>query len=530
MESNTSGDSMLVAATRALRRHKIKSLVFFLAVMAAVLAWNALGSKKYRSEGKLLVRSGRENSALDPTVTLGHDQVMSVPSYRDNELNSVVEVINSYSLAEKIVDALGPRVILESGSPGVSAGEEEMKSKDRSEWKDVLLSTVTNPDPNERQRAIRRVTTSLDASTVPRSNVIRVTYLAGSPQTSQAILSKLMDLFLEEHVRLQRPAGGEDFLESQTAQMHADLDKTEEAIRRMKSETEIVSPQDRRAIVVKRVGTLEDEALQTASDLAVAEAAANGLREKMATIPPTEIVGETQGISDGGMNLMRDRYYALQIAEKEARAKLNENHPRMQEIIKQEKEAREILDHQEATRPQVTKAPSKAYEQLRLELMDREVALASLKTKADVLAGQLAEARRALQHFSDQEIRLAQLDREREIQEARYRKYSSVTEEARVDKALQAQRMSNISVVQPASCDPTLVLPRKSLNLAAGMVVGLLGAIGIALIAESRSPRPSVGRGPLPIRDQAAREPAGNGASPAHVPAEGRRITVVNAP
>jgi uncharacterized protein involved in exopolysaccharide biosynthesis len=153
------------------------------------------------------------------------------------------------------------------------------------------------------------------------------------------------------------------------------------------------------------------------------------------------------------------------------------------------------------------------------------VALASLKSKAGKLGEQLAEARRALNRFTDQEIRIVQLDRERDIQEARYRKYSSVTEEARVDQALQAQRMSNISVVQPASYDPTIILPRKSLNLAAGFAVGILGAIGIALMAEARAPRSPASRNP-----QSAREPPTNGELVGHVPSDGARMTVVNAP
>jgi uncharacterized protein involved in exopolysaccharide biosynthesis len=527
MDNNSPTETTFRVVFSSLRRHKVKSLVFFLAVMTAVLIWNAIGIKKYRSEGKLLVRVGRENSTLDPTVTLGHDQVLSVPAFRDNELNSLVEVLNSSALAEKIVDNLGPHVILENdpSSSGAAPDDPAEKPKDGASWKDLVLSSVTNPQPDERQRAIRRVMTSLEASSIPRSNIIRVTYQAGTPQASQAVLGKLMDLFLEEHARLQRPTGGEGFLEAQTAHIHADLMQTEEAIRRLKSETEIASPQERRTIVVKRVGALEDESLQTASQLAVAESAAKGLSEKLATIPATEIVGETQGISDGGTNLMRDRFYAVQLAEQEARTRLDENHPRMQELLKQEKEAKEILDRQAETRNQVTRAPNKAYEQLKLQLLNQEVALASLKSKAGKLGEQLAEARRALNRFTDQEIRIVQLDRERDIQEARYRKYSSVTEEARVDQALQAQRMSNISVVQPASYDPTIILPRKSLNLAAGFAVGILGAIGIALMAEARAPRSPASRNP-----QSAREPPTNGELVGHVPSDGARMTVVNAP
>jgi uncharacterized protein involved in exopolysaccharide biosynthesis len=399
------------------------------------------------------------------------------------------------------------------------------KARSLAGWKEMLLSSVTNPELDERQQAVRRLMSSLEAASVPRSNVIRITYQAASPQLSQEVLGKVMELFLTEHVRLQRPAGGEDFLEKQTAGMLADLQKTDEAIRCLKSETEIISPEGRSAIIVKRVGFLEDESLRNASELAVADATAQGLREKLATIPATEVVGETQGIADEGTNRMRDRFYAVQIAEKEAKAKLDDGHPRMQEILKQEAAAKEILDHEEATRSQVTRAPSKAHEQLKLQLLNQEVTLGSLKSKARVLDAQLAEARRALQRFSDQEMQIARLQREKDIQDGRYRRYASVTDEARVDQALQAERMSNISIVQPASFDSTLVLPRKGLNLAAGFAAGLLGAIGIALLAESRARRTVTERS-----SYSTSNPPGSGVPASHMPSDGRRITLVNAP
>jgi len=56
--------------------------------------------------------------------------------------------------------------------------------------------------------------------------------------------------------------------------------------------------------------------------------------------------------------------------------------------------------------------------------------------------------------------------------------------EARVDQALQSQRMSNISVAQPASYSAKPVGPRKLVNLLAGLAVGLFGAVGLAMAAE----------------------------------------------
>ena len=66
MDTEFSTESTYALLLRALPRHRGKSFAFFVAVVAAALLFNAFGPHRYRSEGKLLIRLGRENSALDP--------------------------------------------------------------------------------------------------------------------------------------------------------------------------------------------------------------------------------------------------------------------------------------------------------------------------------------------------------------------------------------------------------------------------------------------------------------------------------
>ena len=66
----------------------------------------------YRSQAQLLVRLGRENVAIDPTATVGQTPAVSIPQSMENEINSAVVLLKSRVIVEKVVDSLGPRVIL----------------------------------------------------------------------------------------------------------------------------------------------------------------------------------------------------------------------------------------------------------------------------------------------------------------------------------------------------------------------------------------------------------------------------------
>ena len=108
--------SMIGQLAAAVGRRKTTAIACCVAVSGLVAVVNFMLPATYRSEARLLLRLGRENATLDPTTTLGQDGVVAVPSSRDNEINSVVEILQGRALLEKVVDALGPDAVLERGT------------------------------------------------------------------------------------------------------------------------------------------------------------------------------------------------------------------------------------------------------------------------------------------------------------------------------------------------------------------------------------------------------------------------------
>ena len=56
-----------------------------------------------------------QNMAIDPTATIGATPMLTVQPSRENEINSIIEIMHSRVLIEKVVDAIGPEVLMESG-------------------------------------------------------------------------------------------------------------------------------------------------------------------------------------------------------------------------------------------------------------------------------------------------------------------------------------------------------------------------------------------------------------------------------
>ncbi|HUY31662.1 MAG TPA: hypothetical protein VMV69_02705 [Pirellulales bacterium] len=471
-------------------RHRWKCSLFFVVAVAASWAWTTLGPRDFRSESKLFIRLGRENVALDPTVTFGQSPAVAIPQSRDNEINSVTEMLLSRVLVEQVVDDLGAAAILDPddhpiGSGGVltAPARHDASVPESALWRWGsrlgLLTPLTG-----RQRAIERLRKMVWVEAPRKSDVITVACDSPSPELSKAIVSKLVEAYLDHHVRLNRTPGAHDFFALQTDRLSQGLSRSELAMRDLKNSTGVSSVPTQREHLIDRIARLENEQLQAAAELAAAAAEVRLLNEMLASMSRTQIHEETSGVGNGAADRMRDQLYALEVKQQELHAKFTDAHPGIRQVREQIEAARAILDQEERTLTHVKTGPSKTYEAVQLALVTREPVLVSLRAKADALGGQLTAERTRLERFNDHELKLAKLERTIELEDANYRKYAENLEQANIDQALELERISNINIVQPATFEAKPVRPRPLINLALGIAAGLFGALALALAAD----------------------------------------------
>ena len=181
---------------------------------------------------------------------------------------------------------------------------------------------------------------------------------------------------------------------------------------------------------------------------------------------------------------MRQLLYGLQLQEKKLAGKVTDDHPELKSIREQIVQSQAILSKEQDARSTVTEAPNRAYEELSLALLQQEVLLAATQAKANALREQIAETKKLLQTLIESELQIATLQREVQLQDVSYRKYTDNLEQANIDHALEAAQISNINVVQPATLIEKPVSPKILLNLIAGFFGGVVAAIGLAIFCD----------------------------------------------
>jgi polysaccharide biosynthesis protein PslE len=495
----------------AVRRHKAAAISCFLIIAVSVSVTLLLWPRSYQSEGKLFVRLGRENATLDPTASVGQEHLAGLSYSSENEVNSVVEVLNSRGLLEKVVDAIGPGEILATGDSWLAPW---------SRWQ----SRSEAANQRSRDQAVRQLMRGVKVFAVRKSNIVQVSCVAQSPPMAQKIIAKLIDLYLDEHIRLNRPPETHEFFVKQTDGLRTGLTKAEETLRDLKTSTGLSSPAQQRQVLVSRMARLQDDVAEAEAAEAAARSRVAALGKQLAGLPETRLASHTEGIADEGTNRMREQLYALQLKKEDAAAKYSPEHPVMQQLERQFAAAKQTLDQQATSRPQATTAINHPYEETHLALLREEPLLAGTQAKATALRGQLAAVTRQWKRFNEGELRIAQLDREVELLQTNYHKSATALDQARLDRALELQRMSNISIVQPATLDLKAVSPPLRASLALGVVLAALGGLGLAVLRDNLDQRvrepadieeklriPVLGSVPVfPVREPAL---AGNGRS-----------------
>ena len=196
------------------------------------------------------------------------------------------------------------------------------------------------------------------------------------------------------------------------------------------------------------------------------------------------VLQETTGNPNQGVDLMRARLYELELKEQDLLSKYTETSKPVQEIRRQLAEARALLAKEDPSRTQVTQGLNEAHKQTELALLAERANLSSLQARAREQKTQFTAARGELNAINNSEVSLSQVQREVGIQEANYKKYLDKLEQARIDQALEMVKISNISVVQPATYPVKPVRPKKMLNIVLGLFLGIFGGIGLAFISE----------------------------------------------
>ena len=481
--ANTSAPISLRECFRMAFRHRWKIMAFCTSTVVLAVAYILFCPETYVSEAKLYVRMGRENVALDPTVTTA--QTVMVQRSQENEINSLLDILGSRWIAEQVVDSVGVVDILSNGAGKDTSGDETKTSS--GSWIASAIDAIRYP-VSDRDRAIKQVQESMEVYSPKQSTVITIRGNAGSPELAQRITSATVDIFHDAHLHLNRTRGTHEFFAEQSKSLREELTDVSKKLCDRKNEYEMLSIEGRRKSLEEQIQAVELQERATRRKLVASRAQARKLEQRLGSLDPR--IDETvEGVAHEGWDRMRERLYALQLEELELKSRCTDEFPKIATIKKQRQEAQKLLKKQATDRTQVTTVPNPTYYALQLELSKQLAVIASHQSSHDLLVQQSAELAAELKAVNLQEFEVDKLQLQASLLETRYLKHAEKLEEARIDDALARQEISSLNVVQPATLESKPASPKRGLTLLSAIAICCFGSVVIIALGEQSNAR-----------------------------------------
>lgn len=435
-------------------------LKFFAGTMALIVIGLLICPRTYESEAKLFVRVGKENIGIDPTATTG--QTMALQESRENEITSIMDILESRIVLEGVVDRLGARLILD--------GEQLIQPQPA----DALL----------REKAIRHLNSTVRVSHTKKSNVLGISYRDRTPELARRILQTFVDEFQTVHIQANRTSGSFEFFDDQAELLRDQFELASEELNAAKDSINAVSVDQRRTALQNHLSTIEADQLQTQAELRTVNGSIAGLETMLAELPKKALTQEVTGFPDDAIGVTRKQIHLLEIQEQQLLTQFTERHPQLIALRRQLEAARSLLDNPATTGSQATSADNPAYQQLTLKKLELESHRTGLLARLEALQQQFGQIKTQLQALNASETQIAELQQRVDLFRDKYTTYSEKLEQARVDQALETERISNVNLVQPPTLVAKAVSPRKGLTLIAGFLFASVGAVCLALLTE----------------------------------------------
>lgn len=213
--------------------------------------------RTYVSDAMIFVKLGRETVSLDPTATTG--STISVLESRENEINSIRDMLSSRGIFEKIVDRIGPEVVL-----GDAELTDEVKQVNENPGRDRLNSP--------RQKAIKALIQDTSIASSRKSSVLMLTAEASSPELAQRILKEYVEVYQIMHTSAHQTPESNNFFEEQSRLLRSQWKESMKALQIAKEDAGVVSIEGARANLSVQTNAIESSLMNVTNRLVSTEA------------------------------------------------------------------------------------------------------------------------------------------------------------------------------------------------------------------------------------------------------------------
>ena len=419
----------------------------------------------YKSEAKLLINYVLQRDALDD-----HEAQMEAGGRSGEQVvNTELEIMRSLDLSASVAESIGVDRIL--GTTGGTLDD-----------------------------AAAAILAGLEFKPISKgSNVVYASYQNQDPELAVEVLTAVVTEYSKRHLKIHRSMGAFDAVQEQVNEVQGRLKRTEEELGKLKSESGIISLSDESLSLASQRDRIMQDLDATEAELASQKSRVEDLEKsvgngevKPAVAKDIEVVPLRPTSEDlEAFAEISERIKLLQKEDFELTAKYKEDNPLVvrnrQEIQRLKQERQQMIGRSPglvtesagtgADGSVVTLDPVAQLAQARTRLRE-------LEAKQKVYKEHLASQGERFSRLSTVGLKIADLERRMQMEDAEYRLLESKLKKARLDVDLDPSKMAGIRSLQEPS-PPVRAFGEMAKKIVLGLAAsGFLVGIGLAFLLE----------------------------------------------
>lgn len=440
-------------------KHKVKIASVFFAVVLTALVGSFLMTPTYEAKTSILMKIGREHLNRSD---LGDNSPLNYNLRQEEIINSEIQILTNRDLLERVVTGVGvDKMYPEIAKSKMSAGIKPV---------DV---------------AVKKFKDNLAVTAVRKSNVVEISFRHEDPRMAATALNTLVELFKEKHLQVFSDPRS-SFFESQLVEYDQKLKASADKLEAFKQKNGVYSLEEQRTLLLRQRSDLDTAYKASQHMIEDLQKRVATLKSQFRTISNSD-EHYTTTERDRVVTETKSRLLALQLNEQELRRKYRDDSRLVQNNRDEIAMVEKFLKEQEADIRKKAKSNSPIYQGVEAEMLKAEADLNSQRARSAAIHKQLGQVDGEIRSLDLREKDMQNLKREYVMNEKNQQIYRDKAEEARIAEDMNKRKLANISVIQQAVPPLEPVSPKKKINLALGMVIGMIAALAIAFLSENLS-------------------------------------------
>jgi capsular exopolysaccharide synthesis family protein len=330
--------------------------------------------------------------------------------------------------------------------------------------------------------------------TTEGANVIRITAQNSDPRMAAALANAYMHEYLERTQKASRArlSASRQFLEKQAAKRKEELQAIEQKIQAFKSDQGAVALDQEGSNLVNRIAETEAARDEARLTLRMEETALKSLREEMDSISPEQLSRRVGSAIEKEIEALQSQVAELELSKRQLQMESDPasaaQRSQSAQIERRIRRLRTEVDSlSDVYVSEVMEAGVSADEgvqrvkDLKQQIAEKRIDIAGLRARIDVLTNRLREYENELRSIPQQSMQLAQLERSREYTE---QMYGFLVEQLQQTRVQEESELGYADQITEASVPGGPIQPQPQRNLFLGLILGLLGGVGLALVRD----------------------------------------------